>query len=229
MAMDGRVLVFWKFAFDIIISVSIIFSFSTYNLTYMKDFSFSVFGVLRRFDYLSVPLDAYSLADYSGFKSQFCEQPKGDYTELCDWIRTFHIAGICYLIVCCLVLLMQAYNLISELSLMVYCNCQILRSWKSIHYVQPFFYLIAVLLYALISNIFFLPPPVGKSAEYAGTFLCGAWLMGGILVFTAFSAIYFLVIKSAVKQLELASNPGYQALVAHALSKPLVPSKAVDA
>lgn len=229
MAMDGRVLVFWKFALDIIISVGIIFSFSEYNLTYMKDFSFSVFGVRRRFDYLSLPLDAYSLVDYSGFKSQFCEQPKGDYTEICNWLGTLHIAGVCYFIVCTLVLLMLAYNLISELSLMVYCNCQVLRSWKSLHYVQPFFYLIAVLLYALISNIFFLRPPVGKSADYAATFLLGAWLMGGILISTAFSAIYFLVIQGRVNQLELASNPGYQALVAHVLSKPLAASKAVDA
>lgn len=227
--MDGRVLVFWKFLLDIIISLSILFSFSTYNLTYMKDFSFSVFGVLRRFDFLTVPLDAYSLVDYSGFNTQYCEQPKGDYVEVCDWQRTFRIAGICYFIVCLFVLLMLAYSLISELSLMIYCNCQILRSWKSLHYIQPFFYLIAVLLYALISNIFFLRPPVGKSAEYAADFLFGAWLMGGILVLTAFSAIYFLVIQGSVKQLELASNPGYQALVAHVLSKPLAPNKAVDA
>lgn len=227
MGTDGRVLVFWKLALDVLVGVGIICSFGVHNLTYMRDFSFSVFGVRYRFTYLT--LDAYSLVDYSDFKTQYCVQPKEDYTEICDWLRTFNVAGLCYFIVCTLVLLMLVYNVVSELSLMVYCNCQVLRSWKSLHYVQPFFYLIAVLLYALISNIFFLRPPTGKSQDYEAQALFGAWLMAVILVLCTFSSLYFLAIGDSVKRLEMASSPAYQALVAHALDRQVPPGKAVDA
>jgi len=221
------VLVFWKLALDVLVAVGIICSFYVHNLTYMRDFSFSVIGVRYRFTYLT--LDAYSLVDYSGFKTQYCVQPKDDYAEICDWLRSFQVAGLCYFIVCTVVLLMLIYNVVSELSLMVYCNCQVLRNLKSLHYVQPFFYLIALLLYALISNFFFLRPPTEKSLEYAVQPLYGAWLMVAILVLYVFSSLYFLVIGEAVKCLELASSPAYQALVAHVLAKPPAPGKAVDA
>ena len=226
MATDGRVLVFWKLALDVLIAVGIIGSFGMYNLTYMRDFSFSVFDIRYRFTYHT--LDAFSQISYSGFKAQYCSPPSTDYTEICDWLRTFQIAGLCYLIVSAVVLVMMVYNFISEMSLMVYCSCKAMQSWRTLHYVEPFIYLIGVLLYALISNIFFLRPPSGTTDDDAAKALMGVWLMVGIFALSCLSALYFLAIRKSIKDLEAASDPFYQALVSRVLNQPDAPVKTVD-
>jgi hypothetical protein len=207
--------VFWKFVVDLVVGSLVLWSFFVDYFNYLQNFTFSLFEVTFTFQYHG--LNAYSQVDYGTYKEQHCATPSQDEAVICTYLSQFQVAGICYLIVCVLVLALTVYNVFNEFGLMCYCDCCHLQRFKYFHYTLPYFYLLAVLLYLFVTQVFILTAPEPYSRESDAHLMEGVWLMGAIFVIAMGNSVYFLVIRNDIEVVVKASRKEYQQLLGNKL------------
>jgi len=190
---DPRVKAATKVFFDLLVLVVVLSTYWVYGFCYMKDFYLGPLRVDYEFAYDG--MDAYVRCSYSEFENHFCSNSTSPAAEVCSHRDSFFAAGLTYVIISALSLVLLLYSLLHTLTYACVCTCWGLLSLSLLSYLYAPLYILSVLLYCVISGVFSLTPGEQWSSKYELEIGPGLALMFSGCFLSLLSFFYYVYAK----------------------------------
>ncbi|CAG9325250.1 unnamed protein product [Blepharisma stoltei] len=193
---ENKILI--KIGLDLVYIGIVLITFFVNEFSYMESLEIGLIKLSVNYsgDWFSV----LKSEPFSYFKGQFCDISDENSQKICDCLSAWEASGILYLIFTSISFVFCAYGLL-RLSLKYLGRDFSLYVKHDIEqYIYPALYIIALILYTSISQVFTLDPPKGLSHDYGVKAEPGIILMLVALFIALVGIVYFLSVRKEINE-----------------------------
>jgi hypothetical protein len=190
---DPRAKAAIKVALDLAIIGLIVCTYLLYTFKFMEDYYISPFTIDYKFTYNH--MDAYVHCSFIDFEDHFCGNATATAVEMCKDRADFYAAGVTYVVISALTIVLVTYTILHVFSYACACTCWGVFTFSIVQYIYPPLYILAVLLYVLVSGVFEVTPDSGYGSSYGEGTGPGLVIMFCTCILSLVSLVYYMYAK----------------------------------
>ncbi|CAG9334826.1 unnamed protein product [Blepharisma stoltei] len=206
---DPRLKILIKGFLDLLYFALVFVVYLTSIFSYMKDYYVGTTEITYKYVDPTLDLDAKVIATYNQFDDNFCDLKTTVLKEVCDHREDWETAGIVFIVFSSVAHAVMAYGMLNLMGMLCGCTLWGFAKYEIEHYIYPWIYATAILLWIVISKVFDTSPPSGFGDSYDVSVQVGLVFMFSAFLVSVVGSVYFFWNRKDMRAILLVTQQGF--------------------